>query len=150
MVTESIKGWCFLDESTGNNCDAKEDRAADDETTIGARAVATGPPYIFDPPYTADPSADLDVSITNLFYGNNFCHDFYYDLGFDEAAGNFQVENFYRGGIGGDPVYADAQDGSGTNNASFMTLADGTKVYPGHGRETTIGHERKNNPFISG
>lgn len=30
----------------------------------------------------------------------------------------------------------------------LMTLPDDCKVYPGHGPETTIGHERKHNPFI--
>ena len=30
----------------------------------------------------------------------------------------------------------------------LMTLADDTKVFPGHGPETTIGWERKMNPFI--
>ncbi len=30
----------------------------------------------------------------------------------------------------------------------LMVLPDNTTVYPGHGRETTIGAERKDNPFI--
>lgn len=30
----------------------------------------------------------------------------------------------------------------------LFVLADDTKVYPGHGQETTIGYEIKNNPFI--
>jgi len=30
----------------------------------------------------------------------------------------------------------------------LMSLQDDIVVYPGHGRETTIGYERKNNPFI--
>lgn len=30
----------------------------------------------------------------------------------------------------------------------FWPLPDQTKVYPGHGPETTIGYERKNNPFL--
>ncbi|NQU73198.1 MAG: MBL fold metallo-hydrolase [Candidatus Omnitrophica bacterium] len=30
----------------------------------------------------------------------------------------------------------------------LMQLPDACKVYPGHGSETTIGHERKNNPFL--
>ena len=30
----------------------------------------------------------------------------------------------------------------------LLTLPDDTKVYPGHGESTTIGHERKRNPFL--
>ncbi|MEI8175966.1 MAG: MBL fold metallo-hydrolase [Candidatus Omnitrophota bacterium] len=30
----------------------------------------------------------------------------------------------------------------------LMNLPDDCKVHPGHGRETTIGHERRNNPFL--
>ena len=32
--------------------------------------------------------------------------------------------------------------------AKLMSLKDNTKVYPGHGQETTIGFERKQNPFV--
>ena len=45
--------------------------------------------------------------------------------GFDELAGNFQQYNFGRGGEGNDAVIANAQDGSGFNNANFMTPPDG-------------------------
>ncbi len=31
----------------------------------------------------------------------------------------------------------------------FFTLPDDIRVYPGHGPETTIGHERKHNPFLA-
>jgi glyoxylase-like metal-dependent hydrolase (beta-lactamase superfamily II) len=34
--------------------------------------------------------------------------------------------------------------------SKLMTLPDETKVYPGHGPATTIGTERKGNPFING
>jgi len=34
--------------------------------------------------------------------------------------------------------------------SKLMTLPDTTKVYPGHGPATTIGIERKGNPFING
>src|SRR5204862_6068246 len=47
-------------------------------------------------------------------------------LGFTEAAGNFQSSNFGRGGLGNDPVQADAQDGGGFNNANMSTPADGS------------------------
>jgi hydroxyacylglutathione hydrolase len=33
-------------------------------------------------------------------------------------------------------------------HARLMVLPDNTTVYPGHGRETTIGAERRNNPFL--
>jgi hydroxyacylglutathione hydrolase len=33
-------------------------------------------------------------------------------------------------------------------HTKLMLLPDNTTVYPGHGRETTIGAERKNNPFL--
>ena len=32
----------------------------------------------------------------------------------------------------------------------LLTLPDETKVYPGHGPETTIGDERRHNPFLQG
>ncbi|HKX26067.1 MAG TPA: M36 family metallopeptidase, partial [Blastocatellia bacterium] len=66
-------------------------------------------------------------AIANLFYFNNMMHDFSYRLGFTESAGNFQVSNLGRGGIGNDSVRAEAQDGSGTNNANFATPPDGQR-----------------------
>ncbi len=67
----------------------------------------------------------LDAAITNLFYWNNLMHDVWYHYGFDDASGNFQANNYGRGGAGSDEVSADAQDGSGTNNANFATPPDG-------------------------
>jgi hydroxyacylglutathione hydrolase len=32
----------------------------------------------------------------------------------------------------------------------LMVLPDNTTVYPGHGRETTIGAERRDNPYVTG
>ena len=62
---------------------------------------------------------------TQLFYTGNMIHDLYYRYGFDEVAGNFQQHNFGRGGEEGDAVIMNAQDGSGFNNANFMTPPDG-------------------------
>ena len=64
-------------------------------------------------------------AVVNLFYWNNWMHDQLYELGFTEAAGNFQTDNFGRGGVGGDAVQADAQDGFGFNNANFSTPSGG-------------------------
>ncbi|KAI8812358.1 Fungalysin metallopeptidase-domain-containing protein [Cladochytrium replicatum] len=73
------------------------------------------------------PSSYLDAAVTNLFYWNNVIHDLFYRYGFDEESGNFQENNFGRGGIEGDAVIANAQDGSGTNNANFATPPDGMR-----------------------
>lgn len=45
--------------------------------------------------------------------------------GFDEVSGNFQQHNFGRGGEENDGIITNAQDGSGYNNANFMTPPDG-------------------------
>ena len=65
--------------------------------------------------------------MTNLFYWNNIIHDVQYQYGFDEAGGNFQVNNYGSGGAGNDGVQAEAQDGGGTNNANFGTPPDGQR-----------------------
>ena len=63
--------------------------------------------------------------MSNLYFTNNRIHDILYRYGFDEAAGNFQVNNYGNGGLGNDAVNAEAQDGGGTNNANFATPPDG-------------------------
>ncbi len=65
-----------------------------------------------------------ESSETHLFFLANFLHDFFYDLGFDEAAGNFQAYNFGRGGLGGDSLFALAR-ADGRNNATFEPKPDG-------------------------
>ncbi len=61
--------------------------------TEGALGTFDGSRWLFDFPFNSAGSAE-----TALFFALNFAHDFFYDLGFDEAAGNFQVSNFGRGG----------------------------------------------------
>ncbi|KAG5643840.1 hypothetical protein DXG03_009571 [Asterophora parasitica] len=67
----------------------------------------------------------INTTIAQLFYTTNLVHDLYYRYGFDEVSGNFQQYNFGRGGKENDAVIANAQDGSGYNNANFMTPPDG-------------------------
>ena len=75
-----------------------------------------------------DPSTYRPAAVTNLFYWNNVFHDIAYQHGFTEAAGNFQTNNYGRGGVTfDDAVYAEAQDnssGSGNCNANFWTPTD--------------------------
>src|SRR5678815_2485984 len=70
-------------------------------------------------------------AITNMFYWDNHLHDIYYSFGFDEAAGNFQTDNFGLGGSSGDPIIADAQDNrdgmpASLCNSNFFTPGDGS------------------------
>lgn len=122
--TNGAAGAEFTD-TRGNNCYAQED--ADNNNTGGVRPSG-GATLDFDFPLdlTQAPSAYLPAATTNLFFWNNYMHDVWYQYGFDEPAGNFQQNNYGRGGAGNDWVNADAQDGSGTNNANFGTPPDGS------------------------
>ncbi len=66
-------------------------------------------------------------AVIQMFYVMNRYHDFLYRHGFTEAARNFQHDNFGRGGVAADRVSAQGQDSSGTNNANFLTQADGNR-----------------------
>ncbi|MEM7105143.1 MAG: M36 family metallopeptidase [Bacteroidota bacterium] len=109
----------------GNNVWAKEDAEGDNETTIGN---SPDPGFLLEYIYPLDlqdePEVYLDAATTNLFYWNNVIHDVWYQYGFDEESGNFQENNYGRGGIGNDFVQADCQDGSFFNNANFFTPAE--------------------------
>lgn len=120
-------------ESSGNNVDAySDDNQPDGYSNGDLRAVPTADgefdrTFDFDVEATANDD-QIMASVTELFYVNNWLHDWWYDSGFDEAAGNAQENNFERGGIGGDPINAQAQDnvaGGSRNNANMATPADG-------------------------
>jgi extracellular elastinolytic metalloproteinase len=111
----------------GNNVHAYLDRDNDNQPDPG-RDVDGGPSLTFDQPLdlSQSPLTYQDAAVSNLFYMNNVIHDVMHLYGFDEQAGNFQVNNLGRGGAGGDPVRAEAQDGGGVNNANMSTpAADG-------------------------
>lgn len=79
-----------------------------------------------------DPETDWNAGITNAFYWANLAHDRYHALGFDEPAGNFQLANHDRGGIGNDPVlvfvqlgWDEKEDYRQRNNAYFSTSPEG-------------------------
>jgi extracellular elastinolytic metalloproteinase len=66
-----------------------------------------------------------NASVTQLFYTANMYHDLLHKLGFNEQAGNFEINNNGAGGVGNDFVFLNAQDGSAFNNANFATPPDG-------------------------
>lgn len=72
-----------------------------------------------------EPETFQAASVTNGFFMSNMIHDFSYVYGFDEAAGNFQSNNYGNGGFGNDYVNMHIDDGSGINNANFATPPDG-------------------------
>lgn len=133
-VSASPFGWHDTNGQTGpeftitrgNNVHAYEDSgntngSSNNEPDGGASLVFDFP---FDP--SLEPGQYTDAAVVNLFYWNNVMHDFSYAYGFNEASGNFQTNNYGNGGAGNDHVKAEAQDGSGTNNANFSTPADGS------------------------
>ncbi len=108
----------------GNNVYAYEDSEGSNQPGYSPDG---GSDLIFD--FALDLSGQantyFDAAITNLFYVNNMMHDVWYNYGFDEASGNFQQNNYGNGGVQNDFVLAEAQDGSGLNNANFSTPPDG-------------------------
>ncbi len=127
-ATASPNGWIDdgVNETRGNNVDAHLDLNADNVADLPRPQGAPNRVFDFPLDLAQAPSANRDAAVTQLFYLCNWMHDKLYALGFTEASGNFQNNNFGRGGTGNDAVQADAQDGSGTNNANFSTPADGS------------------------
>src|SRR5262245_29796657 len=129
-ATASPQGWVDSTRRTrGNNAIAATD--LDGSNVVGPNEIqptanASGD---FDFPFSPlqDAANFRSAAVTNAFYLVNDWHDRTYALGFTEAAGNFQTNNFGRGGAGNDEVQVDVQDGSGTNNANFGTPPDGSR-----------------------
>jgi hypothetical protein len=109
----------------GNNTFVYEDASDND---LPGYSPNGGNNLIFDYPYIFEntPIQNRDAALTNLFYWNNIIHDKLYHNGFDEESGNFQQNNYGRGGLQNDHVLVEGQDGGGTNNANFATPPDGS------------------------
>jgi uncharacterized repeat protein (TIGR01451 family) len=129
-VNASPDGWIpdGGNTTTGNNVDAFVDR---DFNGFPDQARPVGNPNrVFDFPLdlTLDPVNYISASTVQLFYGANFYHDRLYELGFTEAAGNYQENNFGRGGLGGDSITGVVQAGADlgiANNSVFFGAPDG-------------------------
>lgn len=113
----------------GNNVTAYEDGDNGGYAPDGGAALdftQTNPTEDFsvNTTYSATTQSEA-AAVTNIFYWSNIIHDLFYVYGLDEAAGNFQENNYGNGGIGNDALRAEAQDGSGTCNANMSTPGDG-------------------------
>ena len=110
----------------GNNvqvyADANNDNAPDGPGPDG------GPGLVFDyaaAPGSVPPSAYAEALATNAFYLGNRFHDILWHHGFAEPDGNFQENNYGRGGLGGDAVVIEIRKGSGMNNAGWVNAVEG-------------------------
>ena len=111
----------------GNNVYAYLDAVANNAPDTGGTTVTGGAfTSVFSPTSAPGTVTNRAVAVQNLFYLNNRIHDILYVAGFNEAEGNFQENNFNRGGRASDSVNAEAQDGGGTDNANFATPRDGS------------------------
>ncbi len=87
-----------------------------------------GDDLIFDFPLNnefTEVNTSESAAITNLFYWNNIVHDIMYQYGFDEENGNFQANNYDKGGLEDDYVLASSQSDRDACNAYFSTPPDG-------------------------
>jgi extracellular elastinolytic metalloproteinase len=113
----------------GNNCIAYADLKPPNGFGPGDVKGATTAANLFGKDYDhSKPASDpenLQNSIVGMFFHVNWLHDRWYEAGFDEASGNAQKNNFGRGGLGGDPILAEGNDFSGTDNATMTTPSDG-------------------------
>lgn len=130
--------------TTGNNVDAYADLGSPDGFSAGDLRAETTSAGAFDYSYDVAlaPGANATqqkAAVVNLFYANNFFHDWYYDFGFDEASGNAQTSNLGRGGLANDCLLAEGQDYSGRDNSDMQVPADGANptmqmyVFTGNG-----------------
>lgn len=120
-------------ESSGNNVDAYVDFDGTDGYSSGDFRANITTANTFDYSYdtTLGPLENDDqgkATISHTFYVLNWLHDWYYDAGFTEVAGNAQLSNYGRGGEEGDVLLAELQDNAYSgfrNNANMSTPLDG-------------------------
>jgi hypothetical protein len=121
--------------TSGNNAEAFSDLDATATFTAGDNrpVVKSGRVLNYNYDHTQEPLANTDqlnAGVVNAFYMVNWMHDWWYDSGFTEAAGNAQLDNLGRGGVAGDPLLVTSQAGANTglrNNADMSTPADGAR-----------------------
>lgn len=106
----SPRGWITGTETAGNNtvtglnalglrCVVGPDNCPFRPKTVSSPSLDFSFPLEVGPG-TPHPSTFWQAATVNLFYLVNRVHDLFYLTGFDEAAGNFQAENFTKDGVG--------------------------------------------------
>lgn len=108
--------WVAINGTVGNCVRAHLNNGGIFEGTTANNTVTFNP---------ANATGDDQLRL-NLFYFNCFIHDFFYLLGFNENAGNFQQSNFGRGGTASDRVDAIVHPGAVSGTANMHTPIDGS------------------------
>ncbi|TMQ11415.1 MAG: hypothetical protein E6J90_34710, partial [Deltaproteobacteria bacterium] len=141
VVMEAFNGpldpWLATNAATtdGNNAEAFADLDNTLTFTTGdvRPEVKSGRVLNYTYDHTIGPLDTLNQSkaaAVNAFFVVNWMHDWWYDSGFTETAGNGQANNFGRGGVGNDRLLILAQAGANRglrNNANMATPADGAR-----------------------
>jgi len=118
-------------QTVGNNVNAYADITKPSGFNQGDFRAPLSSPYTFDPAYDfslfddKNTPSQIHAAIVQAFYTTNFLHDWLYDHGFDEQAGNGQDQNYGRGGEEVDRMLVEVNDFSGINNANMNVPADG-------------------------
>lgn len=127
--------WLTSTTTQGNNVSAYVDRDVPDglsfNTADHVASESSTDTFDYSYNFSMDPNTDQNLqnaAIVQAFYISNFMHDFMYDSGFNEKAGNGQVNNYGRGGQQGDPVLVEIQDYEDRNNANMSTPSDGSSA----------------------
>ena len=154
-------GWVSGTTTAGNNANVYEDLNNDDVAEYQPQTPPLGDPAYqhFDYTFTnalatsagTDITTDRNAAVTQAFYWINFLHDYYYGLGFDQQAGNFQDDNFGRGGISGDGMLVEVHNGFTANPETSNTQTPPLQhprmelevngIYDGAMDEDLISHE---------
>ncbi|KAH6578550.1 hypothetical protein BASA60_003595 [Batrachochytrium salamandrivorans] len=119
-LRSSPNGWTNGYILIGNNVEAVAEGYMTFETTT--RGIFKG---FLIPHHHQRPPQNLLAGAINAFYVANMVHDVLYHTASTEPAGNFQWDNFGRGGIDRDPVIINVQSSKEKNAASFNTFPDG-------------------------
>lgn len=138
LPAASPQGWIpdGTTTTTGNNVIAWVNLTSDGMATPDEQPDATLVPIDGVPTRTFDFPSDLaaapttaanrDAAVTHFFFVANWFHDRAFQLGFDEAAGNFQEVNFTGAGVAGDPQKALIVEIADSNGSASTPAADGT------------------------
>ena len=121
-----------------------------------AKYLPQSPSYIFEPPYEASPYPDRllkggdSIDIGDLHF--TVLHTPGHTPGGISIMGHgvvFTGDTLFNYGIGRyDLVDGNYHQLMDSIHTKLMVLPDDTRVYPGHGPDTTIGTERRANPFL--